>query len=70
MSAGMVYAMSERRSIYSPLGQRVLGLVLIAQGLATLALGARAPRWQMAFVRWGAKRNGKRQLRHATRRAA
>lgn len=54
--------MSRSRSIYSPLGQRVLGLVLIAQGVATLVLGARAPRWQMSFVRWGARRNGLRKL--------
>lgn len=53
----------KRRSIYSPLGIRVVGVVMLAQGVATLVLGHRAPRWHMAFVRWGAKRRGQQRLR-------
>ncbi len=44
-----------RRSIYSPFGIRVLGFVIIAQGIATMIYGHRAPRWHMAFVPVGRK---------------
>jgi hypothetical protein len=46
-----------RRSILNPVEQRVYGAVHIAQGLAMVVLGRRAPAWALRYIMRKAREN-------------
>lgn len=49
------------RSIYSPFGVRIYGLVKIAEGIAIVLFGKRAPGWTLHFAFWSSKESAKRR---------